>query len=485
MFDRLSAWRLASPYMATTAFIVASPALAVMALPALSLSPTFTLIAQASLAVMAGLTASVVAGRWRKAELERIINLSSLVRNLSRSKFYAVSEVKNPTGPVGTLEQELGLLSGQMRERRERDLKQDELRGAYFTERAAVEALFEIAMDGAVEATGQGDLAFRVDTQDLSGVFHRFGDALNALLVKLEAVLDTVGNSLSHVAEGDLRHPVGNEYQGRFGDLASSVDGVIERLREYSERIGNVASVLRDASQELSDGSIDLAQRTEVQAASIEQASGLMQQISRTVKNNASEANSASNLAGAAKGVATKGTKIAQEAIAATSRIETSAARISEIVGLIDGIAFQTNLLALNASVEAARAGEAGKGFAVVAQEVRALAQRSANASRDIKELIQASNTEVKAGATLVEQVGVSLGDITAAVEQVTDIIGQIAAASADQASNLAQVAKSMGDMDESTQRNSALVEQTTASTQALASQARELASLVGYFKTA
>jgi methyl-accepting chemotaxis protein len=456
-----------------------------MALPSLALGPAGTLFVQCAVAVAAALSVGSIVFFHRKGESNRLHTLSAMVSGLTRSRFPDPALASSKLDQIGILEQELFSLAAQLRARRERDLKQDELRGAYFTERAAVEALFEIAMDGAVNATDRGELAFRVDTQDLTGVFHRFGDALNALLEKLELVLDNVGSSLAHVAGGDLRHPVGGEYQGRFGDLASSVDGVIGKLREYSERIGNVASVLRDASQELSDGSIDLAQRTEVQAASIEQTSGLMQQISRTVKSNASEANSASNLASAARDVAAKGTNIAQEAIAATSRIEASAARISEIVGLIDGIAFQTNLLALNASVEAARAGEAGKGFAVVAQEVRALAQRSANASRDIKELIQASNTEVKAGATLVEQVGTSLGDITSAVEQVTDIIAQIASASADQASNLAQVAKSMGDMDESTQRNSALVEQTTASTQALASQARELASLVGYFKAA
>jgi methyl-accepting chemotaxis protein len=207
-------------------------------------------------------------------------------------------------------------------------------------------------------------------------------------------------------------------------------------------------------------------------------------EITATVRQNADNAQAASQLATAARDTAEKGGAVVADAVTAVTQIEESAQKISDIVGLIDEIAFQTNLLALNASVEAARAGEAGKGFAVVAQEVRALAQRSANASKDIKALISASNAQVKTGATLVNQTGSSLTEIVNAVKKVTDIVAEIAAASREQATGLDQINTAVASMDETTQRNGALVEQTSASAQALANQGREIAALVGFFKT-
>ncbi|MEK9971661.1 MAG: methyl-accepting chemotaxis protein, partial [Ferrovibrio sp.] len=227
----------------------------------------------------------------------------------------------------------------------------------------------------------------------------------------------------------------------------------------------------------------DLAGRTEQQAASLEETAASMHQITATVKQNADNAEAANKLAATARDTAQKGGSVVQDAVAAVSRIEGSAQKISDIVGLIDEIAFQTNLLALNASVEAARAGEAGKGFAVVAQEVRALAQRSADASRDIKGLIQASTNEVREGARLVNLTGASLTDIVTAVKKVADIVGEISSASREQAVGLEEVNTAVGNMDEMTQRNGALVEETTASAQAMARQAQELADLVGQFR--
>jgi methyl-accepting chemotaxis protein len=260
-------------------------------------------------------------------------------------------------------------------------------------------------------------------------------------------------------------------------DLVGAMSGIIVNIRTASDTIAA-------ASAEISTGSQDLAQRTESQAASIEETAASMHEVTATVKLNADNAQAANQLAVAARDTAEKGGTVVGNAVTAVTQIEDSAQKIADIIGLIDEIAFQTNLLALNASVEAARAGEAGKGFAVVAQEVRALAQRSANASKDIKALIQTSNSQVKTGAALVNQAGGSLTEIVGAIKKVSDIVAEIAAASREQATGLEQINTAVASMDEMTQRNGALVEETSASAQALSNQAQELAGLVQRYRT-
>jgi len=209
-----------------------------------------------------------------------------------------------------------------------------------------------------------------------------------------------------------------------------------------------------------------------------------MQEITTTVKQNADNAQAANQLSQAARDAADKGGSIVAEAVQAMGRIESSADKIAEIMGVIDEIAFQTNLLALNASVEAARAGEAGKGFAVVAQEVRSLAQRSASASKEIKTLIQQSNAQVKAGSDLVNKAGTSLTEIVGAIKQVSGIVAEITTASVEQSNSLEQINTAIASMDETTQRNGALVEETSAAAQALSTQADDLANLVRRYRT-
>ncbi len=333
-------------------------------------------------------------------------------------------------------------------------------------------------------AVGDGDFSRRIDMAGKDGVFRDLSQQMNGLADTLQSVLNDLGRVLQGLSHGDLTATASGQYKGAFGDLAGAARETVSRLRDFAGKLAESAEMVRTASAEISSGSQDLAQRTESQAASIEETAASMHEITTTVKQNADNAQAANQLATAARDTAEKGGSVVANAVTAVTQIEDSARKISDIVGLIDEIAFQTNLLALNASVEAARAGEAGKGFAVVAQEVRALAQRSANASKDIKALITESNAQVKTGASLVNQTGASLTEIVTAIKKVSDIVAEIAAASREQATGLDQINTAVGSMDEMTQRNGALVEETSASAQALADQGRQLAELVGFFRT-
>ncbi|WP_370156615.1 methyl-accepting chemotaxis protein [Ferrovibrio sp.] len=334
-----------------------------------------------------------------------------------------------------------------------------------------------------VAAVAGGDIGRRLSTEGKEGLYLAIAEGINRLAGAVEGVMNELGHVLNAMAEGRLDRRVTGQYDGAFARMKTDANRMAEQLAAIVTRLGRSAGQVRSAADEISAGSQDLASRTESQAASIEETAASMHEITATVKQNADNAQAASQLATVARDTAEKGGSVVQDAVAAVTRIEESAQKIADIVGLIDEIAFQTNLLALNASVEAARAGEAGKGFAVVAQEVRALAQRSANASKDIKALIATSNAQVKTGASLVNQTGSSLTEIVNAVKKVSDIVAEIAAASREQATGLEQVNTAVASMDEATQRNAALVEETTAAAQSLNGQAGELADAISFFR--
>ncbi|MBP7063469.1 methyl-accepting chemotaxis protein [Ferrovibrio sp.] len=387
---------------------------------------------------------------------------------------------------IGAMAKAVGVFKDNMVARAEAEAQIEAQRSADETaraERAAREQSAITEISQLCDRIAAGDLNSRLDEAGKEGFLLSMSQQLNSLAAMLQTMTGELASITSALAEGSLDRNVTGDYAGVFGELKQSVNGMAATLRDFATRLGTATHAVRDASSEISAGSQDLAQRTESQAASIEETAASMQEITATVKQNAENAQAANQLATTARETANKGGSIVGEAVRAMAGIEDSARKISEIMALIDEIAFQTNLLALNASVEAARAGEAGKGFAVVAQEVRSLAQRSAGASKDIKSLIGQSNSQVRQGASLVQQAGASLEDIVSAVKKVADIVAEIAAASQEQATGLDQINTAVASMDETTQRNGALVEETSAAAQALSSQAEQLSRLVAFFR--
>jgi methyl-accepting chemotaxis protein len=287
---------------------------------------------------------------------------------------------------------------------------------------------------------------------------------------------------LSGVAGGVLTKRMNGEYDGAFKEIKAAVNATIEKLSSLVSEIIESARSVNEAASEISSGSIDLSQRTEQQASSLEETAASMEEITSTVKQNSTNATTANDLSRKASKVASDGGKVVDDAVSAMDTIEHSSKKISDIIGVIDEIAFQTNLLALNAAVEAARAGDAGKGFAVVASEVRSLAGRSASASKEIKTLISESASQVQTGASLVKQAGDSLRGIVESVQQVAGIVSEIATASQEQAIGIDEVNTAITQMDEVTQQNAALVEQNTAAAQSMVEQARTLETLMSFF---
>ena len=285
------------------------------------------------------------------------------------------------------------------------------------------------------------------------------------------------------LARFDLTHPIPTNATGDLGRLLTALDGTQRSLQKLIGEVRGAADSIGTASAEIATGNLDLSQRTEQTASNLQNAASSMSELTGTVKQTADAAMTANQLASSAAAVAQRGGDAVSQVVATMDQISHSSRKINEIIGTIDGIAFQTNILALNAAVEAARAGEQGRGFAVVAGEVRLLAQRSAEAAKEIKSLISASVERVDSGTQQVQSAGATMTEIVASVQRVTDIIGEISAAAREQSEGIAVVNGSVVQLDQMTQQNAALVEESAAAAESLREQSARMTEAISVFK--
>ncbi len=352
---------------------------------------------------------------------------------------------------------------------------------------ATVKTLSEVIehdIQAIVDAALAGDLSRRIELEGKQGFYENLSTSVNKLVGVAEQVINDTIRVFGAISSGDLTESIEAEYQGSFGQLKQDANATATKLIEVVAEIERSSDSVKTGSEELSQGNANLSQRTEEQASSLEETASSMEEMTSTVKQNADNAALANELAIAAHEDAGKGGEVVARAVTAMDEINASSRKISEIIGVIDEIAFQTNLLALNASVEAARAGDQGRGFAVVATEVRNLAGRSATAAKEIKELIEDSVTKVEDGSRLVNESGATLQEIVGGVKKVTDVVAEIATASAQQSAGIEEVNKAVMQMDEMTQQNAALVEQAAAASESIGEQSHALNEMIGFFRT-
>jgi methyl-accepting chemotaxis protein len=350
--------------------------------------------------------------------------------------------------PGRTRSDELGDLAKAIQVFKENGIEKQRL------EQAAKAAGEEVA--AIVGAAAAGDLGKRIDLADKTGFFRTLGEGMNTLLDAVASAVGEIAAMMSAMAHGDLSKRISGDYRGQFLALKQDANGTADKLAQIVGQAVDGMANIKASTTEIATGATDLSSRTEEQVASLEEIAASIRRLNTTVLQSAENAGQASQLAVAARTAAENGGAVATAAVNAMSEIEQSSQKISDIVGMIDEIAFQTNLLALNAAVEAARAGEAGRGFAVVAGEVRALAQRSSQASKDIKSLILNSSSQVKQGVELVNKAGATLNEIVTAVKRVSDIVAEISAANKEQSASVGEVQEAVGQIEQATQQNAA-----------------------------
>jgi methyl-accepting chemotaxis protein len=346
-------------------------------------------------------------------------------------------------------------------------------------EEAKVQALNKIAIDEAVGFRAVMLIALALAL--VCGVGLAWVISGN-IVSQLGAEPAALGEAAQRVAAGDLSSVPGAA-RASVGSVLASLGAMQEALAQVVGQVRQASDSIATGSAEIAKGSLDLSQRTEMQAGNLQQTASTMEQLGATVRNNAESAKQANQLAQSASAVAAQGGEVVGQVVATMQGINDSSRKIGDIISVIDGIAFQTNILALNAAVEAARAGEQGRGFAVVASEVRSLAQRSAGAAKEIKTLIGRSVEQVEQGTVLVDRAGKTMGEIVGSIQRVSDIVAEITSATVEQSSGVRQVGDAVTQMDQATQQNAALVEESAAAAEGLKDQAQQLVQAVAVFK--
>ena len=434
----------------------------------------------AILAFFAGAGLALAITSWRSRSLRKTIDKLTQLANGDLDVKVDGEERKDEHGAVARA---LGVFKENTV--RMRALNQEKDGGDRAAQEAHRKMVLELraAFGSVVTAAVDGDFSKRVDATFPDPELNELAQSINELVESLNTVVKDVGDKMQALASGDLGQRVEADYRGEFAGLKSHVNRMADQLSGTVAQIQSATHEVKNAASEISSGTEDLSHRTEQAASSLEETAASTEEMAATVKQNAESARNASELASSADQSAKTGGDVVEQAVHAMNRIEQSAQKITDIISVIDEIAFQTNLLALNASVEAARAGEAGKGFAVVAQEVRQLAQRSAQAATDIKTLIQDSNGQVQEGVELVNRAGEALAEIVGSIGKVAGIVQEISSASQEQAAGVQEINQSITSMDEMTQQNSALVEQSSAAARSLSDQAGKLTSLTAFFK--
>ena len=404
-----------------------------------------------------------------------------------KTRLAAMQEARAPYGAALARVVELGMAGKD--EEATRTLLKDvrPLQSAYFKAIDAAEAFQQDAAHGTGQAvkTSVGTAVFLFTL--LTGVAVAVGSLLafvitRGLIRQLGAEPGTVTDLARNVADGDLSVSI-TVRAGDHSSLMASMKVMRDSLSSVVLNVRQNADSVATASSQIAQGNLDLSQRTEEQASALEETAASMEQLSSTVMQNADNAAQANQLALSASGVASEGGKVVGQVIDTMRGINESSRRISDIISVIDSIAFQTNILALNAAVEAARAGDQGRGFSVVAAEVRNLAQRSAEAAKEIKTLISTSVERVEQGTTLVDRAGETMTEIVGSIRRVTDIVSEISAASREQSAGVSQVGEAITQMDQTTQQNAALVEEGAAAAESLRQQAQQLVQAVAVFK--
>ncbi len=435
-------------------------------------STQFLLTVMAVVAVLAGMGLAWLIARWIGGDIRRMAG--DMTRVAQGDLAVEVTGVE--------FAHELGAMARALQAFKDNALKVQGLDAERARARADMMAELQEAFGVVVDAAAAGDFSKRVTARFADAELNTLAEGLNRLVETVETGLAETGRVMGRIAAGDLTERMRGVFAGAFATLQRDVNATVERLGEVVAEIAGVSGDIASATEEIASSARQVSSRAEQQAAALEETSATMEQMASSIASSADNAQRAAGLAHDTEGRAGEGRKLADASEVAMKRIAEGSSRIADITALIDSIAFQTNLLALNASVEAARAGDAGRGFAVVASEVRTLAQRSAEAAREIKGVIDTSAAQVGEGVEQVARTRAALEGIAEAVQNVTAAIGEISQAAREQSSGVGEITSAVQQMDQMTQSNAAVAEESASNASGLAEQAQRLRALVGGF---